>query len=175
MKRTAFSGRMLLSMSLLLFFGCSSGGNSGNGGVAQQPATVIVKISAAGTLPAGSTIGGADLSLTLPPGVVVRSSMGSLSALVPDAGIVAASGAAASNSRVYAVHTAVAGAVPGAVRILLANTAGFASGEFAAVKCDIASGNTPTATDFSISGAKFVDGNGKALTGLSTVVTADLQ
>jgi hypothetical protein len=101
--------------------------------------------------------------------------MGSLSALVPDAGIVAASGAAASNSRVYAVHTAAAGAVPGALRILLANTAGFASGEFATVKCGIASGNTPTAADFSVSGAKFVDGNGKAIAGLSTMVTADLQ
>ena len=101
--------------------------------------------------------------------------MGSLSALVPDAGIVAASGAAASNSKVYPVYTAAAGAVPGAVRILLANTAGFTTGEFVTLKCDLASGATPTSTDFSISGAKFVDGNGKAIAGLVTTVAADVQ
>jgi hypothetical protein len=174
MKRTTFSSVMLL-MSLLLFAGCNSGGNSGGGGVAQQPTKATVKIAVAGTLPVSSTIGGVDLSLTLPTGVTVKSSIGSLSALVPDAGTVAASGVAASNSKVYAVYTAAARTVQGTVRILLANTTGFAAGEFVTVKCDIASGNTPTTTDFSTSGAKFVDGNGKAITGLSTTVTADFQ
>jgi len=179
LNKIGLSGMMLLAMIVVLVGGCSSGGSTGNGGGTQKPAaaavTATVKIAAAGTLPTNSTIGGVDLALTLPAGVTVKASPGSLSALVPDAGIVTASGAAAANSRVYAVYTAGAGAAPGTVRILLANTAGFSTGEFVTVKCDIASGSTPTTADFSASGIKFVDGNGKLVDGLTTTVTADFQ
>ena len=175
LNKTGFSGILLLAMIALLSGGCSSGGDSGTGNGTQDPTTATIKITAIGTLPTNSTIGGVDLSLILPAGVTVKTSPGNLSALVPDAGIVTASGAAAANSRVYAVYTAGAGAVLGSVRILLANTQGFAPGEFVTVDCDIASGHRPATADFSASGIKFVDGNGKALDGLSATVNAVLQ
>jgi hypothetical protein len=170
MNKTAFSVKMLIAMTLMLLAGCNSGGNSSGGVIVQQQTEATVFISAAGTLPDGSTIGGVDLSLTLPAGVTVKATPGSLSAFVPDEGIVSASGAAAESSKVYAMYTVAAGATPGAVRILVANSTGFSTGEFVAVKCDVAGGNPPVATDFSSSAVKFVDGNGKAVTGLSTTV-----
>ena len=113
---------------------------------------MTVTLSTSGTLPSGSMIGAIDVTLNLPAGVSVKASPSPLNAavLVPDAGVVVLQGAAASASNQIVTTTYVPGATNKVV-IRLANANGLATGAFATVNCDVATGSNPSTTGFSVS------------------------
>lgn len=151
--------------------GCGGGGGGGNT-PSPQPATAVLKISTQGTLPSGTQIGGIDVTIALPTGVTVKSVT---SPPETDSGVVVTSGVAVSNSTVLSTYTAATSTSTGKVRVLLANSNGFGTGEFMTIHCDIASGSTPTASDFSLSGFVAKDLNGVAISGLNSAFTAAFQ
>jgi hypothetical protein len=89
--------------------------------------------------------------------------------------VVTASGVAVSDSTVLATYSAPSGTIPGTARVLIVNTNGFGTGEFATINCDIAAGSDPQATDFSLINFKVKDLEGAAITGLTTGFTADIR
>ena len=134
--------------------------------------TAVLKISTQGTLPSGTQIGGIDVTIALPTGVTVKSVT---SPPETDSGVVVTSGVAAANSTVLSTYTAATSTSTGKVRVLLANSNGFGTGEFMTINCDIALGSTPTASDFSLSGFVAKDLNGVAISGLNSAFTAAFQ
>ena len=168
MKRIMTTGLLMAMFGIISLSGCGSGG----GGGVTQPTTAVLKISTQGTLPSGTQIGGIDVTITLPTGVTVKSVT---SPPETDSGVVVTSGVAAANSTVLSTYTAATSASTGKVRVLLANSIGFGTGEFLTVHCDIASGSTPIASDFSLSGFVAKDLNGVAISGLNSEFTAAFQ
>ncbi len=132
----------ILVLSLL----SACGGGGGGGSAAPQPGTAVVTLATAlnGTIPAGTTITGYDITLNLPAGVTVKSTS---QPTETDTGVVVASGAATGSS-IAAVYVAATGTTPGKVRILIANANGMTAGEFAKVTCDVDAGVNLTSSSF---------------------------
>ncbi len=120
------------------------------------------------------TIHGIDVTVELPAGVTVKAVPDATnpSVMVTDTGVVTASGTADASTNIIATYTATPS---GKVAIHLANAAGFATGEFVTITCDIAVGSIPVASDFSVTGFNAVDGNGVAIAGLTAGYTAAIQ
>ena len=153
-------------ISLLMITACGGGG-------AAAPTKAIITISASGPLANGTLIGGIDSALNLPAGVSVKATADAANpaALVTDAGVLAASGVAAgTNTTVLGTYTPA----PPAVTIKVINPAGFGTGEFVTVNCDIAAGSMVKAFDFSATALTAVDLNGAAITGLNAGLTVEL-
>jgi hypothetical protein len=138
----------------------------------EQPTKAILNISTSGTLPAGTLIGGVDISVSLAAGVSLKTTANPPDV---DAGVVAASGVAATGSTVLATYSAPSGSGPGTARLLIANPNGFGAGEFATIDCDIAAGSNPQAADFSLLNFTVKDLNGAELTGLTPGFAADIR
>ena len=175
MKKNSFLIHAVLATIVAALIGCGGGG--GGGGAAAPATKAIVTLSATGTLPAGTQIGGITVTLNLPAGVTAKASpysAGSSTAMVTDAGVVAASGAAAGS---YAGGGYVSGTAASTYKIVLgvAGANGFSAGEFAKVSCDIASGSSPAAAEFSLSNFVAKDVNGAALAGLTPGFTVAFQ
>jgi len=111
-------------------------------------------------------VNGVDLVLDLPSGVSVAADAdGNIYASV-----LAAVGPAAGNSLTAAKYTAASGSAPGKVHIGLASSAGFAVGEFIALRCAVAQGATPTFSSSLLEpGAILTDANGAAAHGAVTL------
>jgi hypothetical protein len=131
-----------------------------------------IKISTQGTMPSGAQIGGISVNLILPAGVTVKatSDPNNPAVLVTDAGVVAPSGVAAVSSSVLATYTAATVSAAGNVNVQIAQSAGFAVGEFVTLHCDVIAGQTSTSANFSLSNFSAVDLNGTPLGGLTAVV-----
>jgi hypothetical protein len=155
-----------LSVGLLLITACSGGGGGGGNGSA-VPTKATLKLATFGT---GTTIYGIDVTVDLAEGVTVKSSAPPLI----DPGVVTPSGGAQNFTIATAVYTAASGTVPAKVRILVANTTGFTTGEFCTVNADIAAGHSPKAGDFSLESFSTSDANGNVINGLSGGVTAEI-
>lgn len=137
-----------------------------------QPTSAVVKLSTSGTLPAGKKIGAIDVTLTLAPGVTLKSTANPPR---PDDGVVTASGVAANNSFVEANYTAPTSTLPGKVQVGLINVSGFDTGEFVTVTGDIAAGNNPRAADFSATITTIADTDTNPLTGLTAGLAVDIR
>jgi len=156
--------------------GGGGGGSTGGGNNTPQPTTAVVKISTSGSLPAGTQIGGVDVTLNLPAGVAVASSpdSGNPAVLVTNAGKVAASGVAVgANTNTLSTYVSASNAAQ--VIIHVANPNGFAVGEFVTVNCDISAGHNPVVSDFSVTGFHAVDLYGVGITVLGTSLNANFQ
>ena len=161
--------RLIISFAvstLMLFASCGGGG--GGGSAPTQPTTATLKLITSGT---GTTIYGIDVTVDLPAGVTVKSA----NPPETDSGVVTVSGAALSGSLATAVYTPASGTTPGKVHILIANAAGFATGEFATLNADIAAGSTPKAADFSLVDFSAIDADGHPITVLTFGFTADIR
>ena len=167
--KTKIQKLILLAVATTLY---SCGGGGGSSTPPPSPTTMNIKISTQGTLPSGGQIGGISVNLILPAGVTVKatSDPNNPSVLVTDAGVVAPSGVAAISSSVLATYTAATASVAGNVNIQIAQSAGFAVGEFVTVHCDVIAGQTSTPANFSLSNFSVVDLNGTPLGGLIAVV-----
>ena len=159
-KRSLLHGLML---GLLFITGCGGGGGNA---AAPQPTTATLKLSTSGTLPLGTTLEGIGGTLILPAGVTVKTD----SSGVVLSGVITVTGVAAPGT-VIAVYTPASGGNPASISFALASTipAGFGTGEFATVVCDLASGVTPKASDFLLTVTPS-DLNGNTVTGLTASV-----
>jgi hypothetical protein len=171
-RRTPLAAHAVLIAVLLLFSACKGSSSEFTPQPNAQPTTVVVKLSTAGTLPAGKKIGGIDVTLNLAPGVTLKSTV---NAPEPDAGVVTTSGVAANNSLIAANFTAPTSTLPGKVRINVISASGFGTGEFATVNGDIAAGNNPKAADFSATAFSIVDTETNTLSGLTPGLSVDIR
>ncbi len=148
---------LALLLTVTLLSGCGGGGGGGNG---SHPTQAVVKLSTSGT----GTIGIVQVRLTLPAGVTVKATN-----RVTDTGVVTASGNAGGAEIVYGIYSSPT------MTVVIGKTSGFSPGEFATVNCDIASGSTPSESDFSVSNLDAWDVDGKSMAGLTAGFTADFQ
>lgn len=145
MKRVSISILLMLVLAITMLSSCGGGGG-GDGVTIAQPTTAVVTLATTVTsaIPANTVITGYDVTISLPAGVTVKSTT---TPPQTDTGVVTATGAAA-GSQIAAVYSPATSTVAGKVRIVIANAAGFSSGEFSTVNCDIAAGYYPTQSDF---------------------------
>jgi hypothetical protein len=169
--------------SLLTIFGCGGGGGGGTtttpgtpgtggtGGTSGAPPAPIaaLTLSTQGTLPSGTVIGGVDVIVNLPAGVVAKADTSGAT----EAGICNATGLAAGGTTV-AKFSAASGATPAQIRMAVIKADGFASGEFVTTNLDF-SGTAPTAGDFTIAAAFVSDINGVTVSGLTVVPTVQIK
>ena len=136
----------MLVLAITMLSSCGGGGGGGDGVTIAQPTTAVVTLATTVTsaIPANTVITGYDVTISLPAGVTVKSTT---TPPQTDTGVVTATGAAA-GSQIAAVYSPATSTVAGKVRIVIANAAGFSSGEFSTVNCDIAAGYYPTQSDF---------------------------
>jgi hypothetical protein len=154
---------MMIAGSLILVTACGGGGGGGGGGAT----TAVVTLLSSGT----GTICGIDVTVNLPAGVTLKSS----GTGTTDDGVVVPSGVAGSGSIAVAVYTAPTGTYPGKVRVLMANAAGFTTGEFCIVNADFAPGYSPAAADFTIESFIASDETGSVINGLTSGLTAKFE
>lgn len=131
---------VLLLVPIVVIVAVNCGGSGGNSDA--HPA--ILKLSTTGT----GTINAIDVTVQLPAGVKYRDS--------------APSGVAAAANPLFVVNPNV----PGMVRIGIITVAGFGTGEFFTVNCNITSGLTPSSVDFLVVNFKVSDVDGHHLDGL---------
>ena len=163
----------VLPYLFLLLFLCTCSGGGGGGGTAagNNTQTSSLTVSTAGALAPGTQIGGIRVTLTLPPGVTVKSTTNPPET---DAGVVAVSGIASGvHADLIAVYTAATNAKLGRISAQIVNADSFSVGQFATVSCIIASGYAPKASDFSVVDFAAVDLNGVAIQGLSLRLVLD--
>ena len=153
-------------VSIFVVTGCGGGGGSG-GGTTPSPVTptkAVVNLSTVGS-PSAAPLIGVQATLHLPVGVTVKASV---NAPQTDTNVVVASGNAVPADLVFGVYS-------GTVNAYVAKAAGFASGEFATVNCDIAVGSSPSASSFSVSDLIVSDLVGGLITGLTPSISISFQ
>ncbi len=182
MKRVLIPGFLIILIGLVTISGC--GGSSG-GGSAPPPAAAsvpssasaakaIITLSTQGTLTAPALIGSIDGVVNLPANVTVKAS--AQDSLITDTSVVSAVGAAAGAEKAQYIYGTSATGTTHSVHVFIAKTAGFTTGDFATVICDIAPGSSPPTADFSLAGFTVVDSlSGLALSGLTVNFNVVLQ
>jgi hypothetical protein len=150
------------AMILFVLTGCGGGGGSHEPHSA-APTRAVVKLSTAGS-PSTTLLVGVQATVHLPVGVTVQATT---NAPQTDRNVIVASGNAVPADLVFGVYSAASGTVSAYV---LKGT-GFAVGEFATVNCDVITGATIQALDFSVSDLVVSDANGNLMTGLVPGIT----
>lgn len=177
MKKLTMLGMLVAAGALIVTAGCGGGG--GSTPPPPQPTTASLKISTSGTLPNGTQIGTVDVTIVLPSGVTVAAEPDPLNpnALITAPGVVEASGVAAVSDLSLNTYTPADSANPGKVIVRIINANGFGTGEFVTVNGNIAAGNFPKASDFSLPSDAFTlrDINGVDIDGLTAGFTADIR
>jgi hypothetical protein len=158
-----------LMCGILALAGCGGGG--GGNAAAPQPTTATVKLSTSGTLPQGTSLSGIGGTITLPSGVTVQADASG----VVSGSVVTVAGVAAPGT-IVAFYIPANGTTPASVTFAMVSTAaaGFGIGEFATLTCNLASGATPTASDFSLT-FQATDLSGNTVNGLTPGATVTLQ
>jgi hypothetical protein len=167
-----------LSLLLLITFaacGGGGGGSSSTGSVVTNPTVhtkATVKIALTGNLPAGTSISGAGITVTLPVGVTVPTdSTGAVAT-----GSVTPSGIFATGAQVTPIYTPASGANAATLKLAMASgtPAGESqTGEVATLVLDLAIGVAPTESSFALSELTVVNATTYDLIpGLSGAVTA---
>jgi len=123
--------------------------------------TLALRLAAGGTLPAGATISGITLTLTLPPGTTIRvvdfKKDSSVSGYRTDPNCVKASGNFQGNYQ-EGNFTPASDTHPASLTVSVAMAANTSLGEFLTVVCDLPAGVSYGAADFSVSDVKVVGG-----------------
>jgi hypothetical protein len=156
--------------ALLLSAGCGGGGGSPTPPAAATTATLT--LTSSGTLPAGTQIGGINVTVTIPTTVSVKATPNKVNpSQVTYSGAVTASGVALSTDAL----TLAALTSPTTVNVQLTNPHGFGVGEFAKIMFDIASGSEVVPGEFSAGSFVAVDLNGAPISGLTASLEAVIQ
>ena len=168
MKKTSLIFIISSILTFTLNVGCGSSGGNNNGGNGTPPPTVaVVKISTLGS-PSVTPLIGAQATVRMPAGVSVKTFLNSTQT---GSNVVIASGNAVAADLVMGVYSSASGTV----NVYVTKASGFASGEFATVNCDIASGASPNAADFSVTELIVSDSNGNLITGLTPSIAVTFQ
>jgi hypothetical protein len=145
-----------------------------------RPTAGVLRLLTTGTLPAGTLIGGIDVTVELPAGVTVKTQAGSTGTTVlPADGVVTVSGEAAKAAGItisLASFTPASGTTPATIKFAIGNVnaaagavSGFALGEFVSIKCDVdPSASFPTTGAFRVLAISVIDSS-NAATSLTTV------
>jgi hypothetical protein len=150
--------------------GCGSGSGGTGATSSRTPGSgqqVVLKLSTQGAV-ASRAINGVQATIDLPAGVTIAAdaTTGKI-----DLSVLTASGVAAGPAVIVGGHYAAASSSAGGKgKVILVNTAGFDSGEFANLTCSVASGSSLTSADFTVTDAKAVDQNGAAIPGVTVTV-----
>jgi hypothetical protein len=122
---------------------------------AAQPTSAVVRLATQGTLPAGTLIGGVQVTLTY----------------ATDKGLsIAANGVVPSGAGAGSLLVANTNA-PGQVIVALVNAAGIGTGELATATFAVAPPNVPVAADFAIApGATVIDLTGAPIPGVTVAI-----
>ncbi len=164
MKKINYFSWIISLGSLFLVMGCGGGGGGGNPPLPSATYTkAVVKISTVGS-PSTTPLAGAQAIVHLPIGVTVKATA---NAPQTDAGVVIASGNSAPADLIFGVYSAASGTI----NVYVVKATGFAVGEFVTVNCDIGTGASPSASDFSVSDLIVSDANGNLITGLTPSIT----
>lgn len=141
-----------------------------------QPTKATLTLSSAvtGSIPPGTIIAGYDVTIKLPAGVTVLSTV---APPLTDDGVVSYMTATAPpNSLVFGIYTAATSSLPATVRIIAAKADGFSAGSFSVVNSNIAAGYRPGSADFSQLTYTVSDGAGSNLTGqMNVTASADIR
>ena len=173
MKKNIMTGLLMMLFLLATLAACGGGGG---GGAAVLPSTsntkAILTLSTSGT----GTISGIEATLNLPAGVTAKASLYSQGSTtyVTDPGVVTAMGAAANPDIEGGSY--MPGDTPSThkIRVVVTKLAGFGTGDFATVNCDIVSGS-PSATSFTLTDFKATDELGATILGITPGFTAVFQ
>jgi hypothetical protein len=154
---------ILIFMLAALIFGCSSD--------SPQPGTAKLTLATSGNLPAGTSLAGIGMTLTLPAGVTpALDNAGQVDAsrLATASGVTAAGGLA-----VTAVYVEATAGTPARLSLAAASkaAAGFGVGETMIVTLNRLTTSSPGTTDFVITGFSAADLSGNAVIGLQAAVT----
>lgn len=122
--------------------------------------TLTLKLSTAGTLPAGASVSGVQATITLPPGVTIR--VGNFVDYEAASSVVFASGAFANAQYMSGHYVPASGSSPATLTVALAQATGSSLGEFLTVVCDMPVGAAYSASNFSLSSFNVVDYNSAA-------------
>ena len=136
----------------------------GGGGSSSLPTTATLKLSTSGTLPTGTSLAGIGITVTLPADVTVATNA---SGDVLSGGVIVSGIAAPGNA--IAVYTPASGATPATLALTMVSTAkaGFGTGEFATISCDLHNGVSPKTSDFVLSDFRPFDLGGNPVIGLT--------
>jgi hypothetical protein len=147
---------------LLSLTACGGGGSSS----APPSTTTTLRLSTSGALPHGTSLAGLGITLTLPASVTVKTDSGG----AVETGYLNVTGEASPESAA-AVYVPASATAPATLTlaVISATTAGFGTGEFVAVTCDL-NGTSPKASDFVLSGFKPYDLSGNPVNGLTASV-----
>jgi len=168
--------KVILALGLCCCFaGCGGGGGSSAPPPTTAPTKAILTLSSQGTLAPGISMSGIGVTVNFPPGVTVKTdSNGAVST-----GVVVPSGVVDPNQSIISppVYTPASSTALGELGFTLASSqpAGFSTGEFVTINCDITPGASPKPTDFTITEFSPVDLDGVAISGLSGVITVHLE
>ena len=169
MKRILF---VWVVLAISIIAGCGGGGDDNNG--QRTPVTTaVLKLSSQGNLTGGTSLSGIGITVALPPGVTVKTGSGG----AVDASVVAISGGAVPGTLAPPIYTPATATAKATVHFVIASSAagGFGVGEFATVTCDIASGNFPASSDFSLTSFTPGDLLLQPVTGLTATFTAAIH
>ncbi|MFA7403721.1 MAG: hypothetical protein WC007_07000 [Pelobacteraceae bacterium] len=158
---------LTLTLTLLTLAACG-GGSGGDSTTDTTKTTAPVKIALNGTLPPGTAIIGAALTLTLPDNVTPELVSGTVAASV-----VTPSGVFAGGVLIPVVYKEATPSAPGMVVIALASSAATgvaATGEVATVSLRLTNSATPTAGSFTLD-QLVTDTSGRVISGLTATVS----
>ncbi len=166
MRKTVISGIMVFMLALTACGGGGGGGDT-NPNPNPQPTKAVVTLATkvTGSIPPGTTLGGYEVTLVLPAGVTVKSTM---SPPEPDSGVVSATGEAA-GSYIMANYTAATSSSAGSIKLVLVSSSTINAGIFSTITCDLAAGSSPSAADFTTT-----DFKASGLVSTPTASTVDL-
>jgi len=149
---------VLLPVSVVVIVSVNCGGSGGNNGAGSGENNgahqAVLKLSTTGT---GMTIAAIDVTVQLPADVTYHDA--------------APSGVATAANPLIAVNPNV----PGTVHIGMITVAGFGTGEFFTMNCDIAGGSTPSAADFLIVHFSAVDLAGRRIDSLAPIISVEMR
>lgn len=156
LKSNTAAAPALLQNAAATFFSTANGNN--------KSGVIVKRLNTAGVLPSGSTIRGIEVTINLPSGVSVKSDNNGLLA-----SYLQTSGSATASS-------IISGNLNGSdLKIIFADIAGIAVGEFATLYCDVASTAPASLGTFTITGVKISDVVSGNTVDLSVNLSLDIQ
>lgn len=156
LKSNTAAAPAVLQNAAATFFSTANGNN--------KSGVIVKRLNTAGVLPSGSTIRGIEVTINLPSGVSVKSDNNGLLA-----SYLQTSGSATASS-------IISGNLNGSdLKIIFADIAGIAVGEFATLYCDVASTAPASLGTFTITGVKISDVVSGNTVDLSVNLSLDIQ
>jgi hypothetical protein len=133
--------------------------------------SLTLKLVTTGQLPAGVSICGVQLTLTLPAGVTIRVGDFTASKYQADSSVLYSSGVAPANvATIASLYTPAAGGQPATLVPGVVSNVGWPLGAFLTVICDLPPDTSYTSANFTVSNVSVIDKNGEPIPGVTVVV-----